>query len=259
LKRILWVAPVICLFLAACGAEEALEVPPEIPQSSLEAEAEVPVEETPIVFEEGVTLAGHVGRLIENQDSEGLLDLADEMWPDYFDTEAMKAALADYRMVLGGGRIVAVTEGGRVPAAQDLFYYQLVSEEGSSLTLVLKATEEGRYYLADPVVFYSGFKNRLMHRYLEALKARDVEAIARAVYLDETGKTYPLDKAGNLLGRYEETFDLETLAWEFTGHFGPYGEFLIEITGSREGVPRVHEITVVTGDGQVGLRDPWAD
>ncbi len=245
---------VILLIFSGCSLQE--EAPKEVLPAGPGSPEEVPRAVLP--FTRGEDLARYVGTLAREGDPEDLLLLADQSWPGYFDTEAMAAAVADYRTILGTAPVVAVTAAGAVPYAEALHRYELATGAGRSLILTLKE-EGGQYFLADFVTYYSGFKNRLMDRYLKALRQEDPAEIARAVYLDETGETYPEAAAVNLLHRYREAFDLETLAWEFTGETGSGGEFAIRMTGMKEGTPVIHDIRVVTGDGQVGLRDPWAE
>ena len=96
-----------------------------------------------------------------------------------------------------------------------------------------------------------------MERFINAIKTEDIEALSRVIYYDETGAAYPLDETQKVLDKYKDTFDINNLAWSFSGDVGEFNDFICDIYELNAADSKLHQVHIITGDGQVGLMDEW--
>ncbi|MBE9180676.1 hypothetical protein IQ268_19130 [Oculatella sp. LEGE 06141] len=165
----------------------------------------------------------------------------------------VEAAIADYQTYFAGAPIERVQRERveQLGASSQRFEYRLYGSNGISKPITLYQDQSIR--LVDEFFLYSHWAKAMLDEVIASIQASDAEQLARALTADDL--PYPVDQAETAIDRYGAQFDVDTLDYRFAGSAENRNGFNYVIIGSQNGQPREHPVTVIYGDGLVGLQD----
>lgn len=146
-----------------------------------------------------------------------------------------------------------------------LYNYRIVSIEGKKKNISIKSENKKIYLGFDNFIRYSQYGESKLKSYINSLKNRDINNLAFNIWnsMEPINSNldlgiYPISKAEEVLKKYEQLFDLETINYEFTGNTlseNGDGHFIYQINGKKNNNSMEHKVNVAFGDGQVGISD----
>lgn len=147
--------------------------------------------------------------------------------------------------------------------------YSLKGTNGKEKVLNISMSESQFIIGFDNFIRFSYYADQKMKSFLEALKTKDINALSFNIWnsmepVDDDGNLgiYPISKAREVLDKYVQHFDLDTIDFVFTEDTtfeNGDGFFVYNIIGKKGNSPTEHRIVVGYGDGQVRISDDWIE
>lgn len=171
--------------------------------------------------------------------------------------ENVQAALNHYKTYFQGGKITNFERlnieqlgqtGNRTPIQR--FNYRIYNSSGISKEIAVYQDQTIR--LTEPFLLYSFYANRLVERYMGAIKSQEIEQISQIVNIEE--ELFSKEELNAVLAQYKNLFSLDTLNYELTELNSEHQHFIYTLSGKNGGK---HEIKVLYGDGLVSLHDKF--
>lgn len=176
-----------------------------------------------------------------------------EFYSDYFPT-----ILKDYEAIFHSEDVVLYELVGISNGSNAIYEFKLTSESGFTYPIRIYKAEEDIYHIIDIVINYVDDKERKVKNFIEAIRDNDSEALAFSLASCEGSEmTYPVAYAEEVLDKYKEVFDLESINWKFTGFIEDFIKYRMIVFGTKNGEVVTHEFILITGDGLVGIIDEW--
>jgi hypothetical protein len=172
-------------------------------------------------------------------------------------TENVQAALNHYKTYFQGGKITNFERlnieqlgqtGNRTPIQR--FNYRIYNSSGISKEIAVYQDQTIR--LTEPFLLYSFYANRLLERYMGAIKSQQIEQLSQIVNMEE--EFFSKEELNAVLAQYKNLFSLDTLNYELTGLNSEHQHFIYTISGKKGSK---HEIKILYSDGLVSLHDKF--
>ncbi len=219
----------------------------------------------PIPLEKADNLVREFAIALNEEDIAKVLSCMTFSDDDYYTMEWAKVAVDNYKVFFNGEQIVKAELMGSAEYHQGLVY-RLYSAGDNYKEIYLNARYiDGEHIyddlvIYDNILFYSFRAERYLEELIKGIGQNDPETIISLLTYDDYANPYPQFKAENIIKNYEASFDTETLDFGFVGtetKKAAAGNLIYVIRGSKNSVPREHEIMVAYGDGLVGIIDDW--
>jgi hypothetical protein len=172
-------------------------------------------------------------------------------------TENVQAALNHYKTYFQGGKITNFERlnieqlgqtGNRTPIQR--FNYRIYNSSGISKEIAVYQDQTIR--LTEPFLLYSFYANRLVERYMGAIKSQQIEQLSQIVNMEE--EFFSKEELKAVLAQYKNLFSLDTLNYELTGLNSEHQHFIYTLSGKNGSK---HEIKILYSDGLVSLHDKF--
>lgn len=189
-----------------------------------------------------------------------LLDIMTHDDDQYYTAEWAQAALTNYHLYFQGQKLAGAVFHGTAPDT-DALHYSVHSVDYEwdvyvAARYVDGSLDTGDLRVYDTIFLYSLPAERYLEQFTIAISERDAERVAGLLTYDDYADPYPVDKAREIIGTFEQHFELDTLAVSFAGRAGQ-GTLVYSLTGKKDGADMSRDITIVCGDGLVGIKDEW--
>lgn len=163
-----------------------------------------------------------------------------------------KAAINDYKTFFKAQNIAGFQRLGKSPTRPNTFLYKIFNQNGLSKTISV-SFQQKQPRVDDEFFTYSAQAKGMLTRFINSIKNKDAQKLARVLTPDDVD--YPVSAARQIIANYESRFDPETLKFKFKGLRGKGNYFVYTLYGFKNGKPVQHEVSIIHGDGLVGLQD----
>ena len=261
-------ATILILSLTGCGTEEEPQRIYEAPPSQAAEESATVVTphappEPSDVRARADLIAERLVAAINEKRPESIARLS-AIPPEVPSASAGRAALDDYRRYFGENRVdraERLAETGNEPqlGRDGAWEYRLIGADGTTKHVrVYYDARLDTFRAVDEFLMYSGRVHRYADAVVTALRHEDALELASLLSVDDLN--YPVELAEQAIRNYNARFDPGTLEANFIGLAPPgptpaHRPFLYDISGTLDGAPASHTISVITGDGLVGWDD----
>lgn len=260
------------VFLAGCSGQSVVEAPlqpAEADEDPIEEEIVIevlaePDDSVPISPVKADKLVREFVRALNNEDAAKVLSCMTTPDNEYYTVEWAEAALANYQVYFNGEKIKRAELFGSAQYHQGLIYRLYTTADNYKEIYVNAGYVDGEYlyddlFVYDNILFYSYRAANYLNGFIRALQQNEPQRIVSLLTYDHP-YAYPEEKALEVIANYATHFDLQTIEWKFAGtetKKAGEGNLIYVIYGTKNNTPVEHEITVVYGDGLVGINDQW--
>ncbi len=163
-----------------------------------------------------------------------------------------KAAIQDYNTYFKGEKVTRFERVGAAPNRPDTFLYKISNKNGLNKEIFVSfQQQEPQVY--DEFLNYSYSSKGLLENFVTSIQRKDATKLARVLSPDDID--YSVTNAKKVISNYEQKFDTNTIKYRLEGLEDKTGSFIYTLYGSKGGKPVQHKVTVIHGDGLVGLKD----
>ncbi|HEY9647121.1 MAG TPA: hypothetical protein V6C88_12160 [Chroococcidiopsis sp.] len=204
--------------------------------------------------DDAAALISQVVEAINRDDTAFLLTYLKDTRPDLISYEA---AIAHYKTIFHNQPITQVElidhqdQGLWLGQPAQTFTYEIRNDRGDRKTIRINQ-ERGLVRVLDECLLYSHYAEAQIQRLLASIAANDAPQLAALLSVDDVD--YAMEPATQAIATYRAQFDPGTLRYRFEG-LDNDTFFRYTLYGTKAGQPVEHSVTVVHGDGLVGLRD----
>jgi len=191
---------------------------------------------------------------INSEDSREILECLNPEMLGYYTVETVETAILDYKAYFKNSPIIQYR---RISGNNDIpnsYTYQLISELGDTLEINI-VYEKDAMWISCEFLDYSYQSKHLLERFVYALQKENELLLAQVLAIDDFDD--PLPTAFEIMEKYREHFDLESVDYQFIGIDSKNNTFLYSIVGEKNDQPVEHPVKIIYEDGSVWLDDSW--
>lgn len=200
-----------------------------------------------------------VEKFINALNAEEAQDILECLEPEklgYYTVETVETAIMDFKTYFKNSPITHYSYLSNNPNIPNSSKYELISESGDRLEInVVYDEQEDISWISCEFLDYSYQTKHLLEKFTYALESESKILLTQILTLDDFDCS--ISDAAEIIEKYKEHFDLESLGYEFVDIDPRKQAFIYNITGEKDGIAVEHPIEISYKDGIIMLNDSW--
>ncbi len=190
------------------------------------------------------------------EEPQDILECLDPEKMGYYTIETVETAISDFKAYFKNSPINQyrwLSDDSDIPNS---YIYELIGESGDRLEIkVVYDEQEDISWISCEFLDYSYQSKHLLEKLIYALESESKLLLAQILKLDNFDCS--ISDAAEIIEKYREHFDLESLEYKFVDLDSENQAFIYYIIGQKNGKAVEHPIKISYKDGIIRLNDPW--
>mgnify|MGYP000297484830 CR=1 FL=1 len=190
------------------------------------------------------------------EEPQEILECVDPEKVCYYTIETVETAISDFKTYFKNKLITQYRQVSNSSNDSNSYVYELISESGDKLKIdVVYDEQQDISWIRCEFLDYSYQSKHLLEKFTYALERESKMVLAQILTLDDFDCS--ISDAAEIIEKYKEHFDLESLEYKFVDIDPKKQVFIYNIIGQKDGTAVEHAVEISYKDGIIRLNDPW--